>query len=167
MRRWWAVMVVRGCRWFGVMPWYFTEIFILPHVDPIAQVERENVRPHTLYFFFKSSRFCMNLILSKSSNIKRQWQVSTRVHVIKLIWGGVTHFVDSHLFEGDLQKLEVVDVFMLQLGTKFNFLQRHRVWKQHVHELAVGSTWTKKTRQRITSHRTSAITTRRERNRHF
>lgn len=29
---------------------------------------------------------------------------------------------------------------MLQFGTKFNFFQRHRVGKQHVHELAVDST---------------------------
>lgn len=53
----------------------------------------------------------------------------------------ITHFVHSHLFEGNLQKLEVVDVFMLQFGTKFDFLQRHRVGEQHVHELAVDSTW--------------------------
>lgn len=54
----------------------------------------------------------------------------------------VTYFVDSHLFEGDLQELEVLDVFVLQLGTKFHFLQRHRVDKQHVHELTVGSACT-------------------------
>lgn len=55
----------------------------------------------------------------------------------------ITHFVHSHLFEGHLQKLEVMDVFVLQLGAKFDFLQRHRVGEQHVHELAVDGTWTR------------------------
>lgn len=59
-----------------------------------------------------------------------------------------TYFVNSHLFKGNLQKLEVMDVFMLQLGTKFYFLQRHTGGKQHVHELAVGSTWTKEMTQK-------------------
>lgn len=62
----------------------------------------------------------------------------------------VTYFVNSHLFEGNLQELEVVDVFVLQLGTKFHFLQRHRVGKQHVHELAVGSACTNKNKQTST-----------------
>lgn len=56
-----------------------------------------------------------------------------------------TYFVDAHLFEGHLQKLEVVDVLVLELGPELHFLQRHRVGKQHVHELAVSSTWTQET----------------------
>lgn len=68
----------------------------------------------------------------------------------------VSYFVNSHLFEGDLQELEVVDVFVLQLGTKFHFLQRQRVGKQHVHELTVGSACTNKKQTSAGSKRGAA-----------
>lgn len=49
------------------------------------------------------------------------------------------HLVHAHFFEGDLQQLEVVDIFMLQFGSKLDLLQGNRVLEEHVHELAVRS----------------------------
>lgn len=54
-------------------------------------------------------------------------------------FGGTSHLVHSHPFEGRLQELVVLDVLVFQLGTEFDFLQRHGVWEEHVHELAVRS----------------------------
>lgn len=63
-----------------------------------------------------------------------------KLYVCVCVHTHITHLFHTHLFEGNLEQLEVMDVFVLQFGTKLHFLQRQRTVKQHVHELAVCST---------------------------
>lgn len=58
-----------------------------------------------------------------------------------------TYFVNTHSFEASLQDLVVVNEFMLQFCSKFDFLQRHTAGKKHIHELAVGCTFRRQTHQ--------------------
>ena len=53
----------------------------------------------------------------------------------------VSYLINIHSLEWCLQKLKIVNVFMLQLRLKFYFLQTNAAWEEHVHELAVGCSW--------------------------
>lgn len=53
----------------------------------------------------------------------------------------VTDFVHTHPFKSCLKNFEVVYKFVLQLGLKFDLLQKDTAWKQHVHELAIRRSW--------------------------
>lgn len=55
-----------------------------------------------------------------------------------------SYLIHIHSFKWCLQKLEVVNVFMLQLCLKLYFLQANAPWEQHVHELAVSCSCNKK-----------------------
>lgn len=53
----------------------------------------------------------------------------------------VSYLINIHSLERCLQKLKIVNVFMLQLRLKFYLLQTNAAWEEHVHELAVGCSW--------------------------
>lgn len=56
------------------------------------------------------------------------------------------YLIHIHSFKRCLQKLEVVNVFMLQLCLKLYFLQANAPWEQHVHELAISCSYNKRMR---------------------
>lgn len=58
----------------------------------------------------------------------------------------VSYLINIHSLKRCLQKFKIVNILMLQLCLKFYFLQTNAAWKQHVHELAIGSSWKEKSK---------------------
>lgn len=66
--------------------------------------------------------------------VKQRWCLLRR-------YKSLSYLINIHSLERCLQKLKIVNVFMLQLRLKFYLLQTNAAWEEHVHELAVGCSW--------------------------
>lgn len=51
------------------------------------------------------------------------------------------YLVHAHLFESTLKNFEILNVFMLQIGTEFNTFHWDRARKQHIHVLTISGSY--------------------------
>jgi hypothetical protein len=52
----------------------------------------------------------------------------------------MTNLIATHFLECSLKQLKVLNIFVLQVGPEFDFLQIDRARKEHVHEVAIRAT---------------------------
>lgn len=76
--------------------------------------------------------FCMNVIDSAG-----RVDQSLSIQLFRLR----SYLVHAHLFESTLENFEILNVFVFQIGTKFDTLHWNGARKQHIHVLTISGSW--------------------------